>query len=109
MVSEGGGEARNGTHKPDGAEHFRAGNKWKMVPGKSWKRAPGKSWKTAPGRIWKRLLEDPGNESWKTRLEDPGNEFPGRSWKRGSWKMLVFPIPGTPRNLGFQSLGVSGS
>lgn len=27
----------------------------------------------------------------------------------GSWKMMGFPVPGTPRNWGFQSLGVSES
>lgn len=88
-----------------------------VKPGKGLLVNPGKC---APGRIWKRLLEDPGNEfpgkSWKRLLVNPGNrswkileDATGRSWKRGSWKMMGFPVPGTPRNWGFQSLGVSES
>ena len=64
MVTEGGGEARNGTHEPDGAEHFRLAE-------------TGRGSLVNPGS-W--LLVNPGNGL----LEDAT----GRSWKRIPWKIL---------------------
>ena len=99
MVSEGGGEAR--TNRTEQSTSGLAITGKRLLEGSgngSWKileDATGRSWKRIP---WK-ILETNSLET--NSLEDPGNG--------GSWKMMGFPVPGTPRNWGFQSLGVSGS